>query len=184
MPFAELKYYPLDSPNNPISIPKKQQNLYMLEYLKGLNAQYVVEEPMYFDRDYLSEYSSFYGISANPYSNHCRRLHFFSIEVNQEFLGQALTGDLEANQKIKNAYLGFCVLRPLKNTPFGRTVLKWYEESNEAKPRVRTPVREYKAHLIGLELTVLGLPWQQQDTGVSACATVSLLDNTTLIRLL
>src|SRR5262249_34884889 len=35
-------------------------------------------------------------------------------------------------------------------------------------------IREYLVHLCGLELRVQGLPFQQQDQGVSACATTAL----------
>jgi len=34
--------------------------------------------------------------------------------------------------------------------------------------------REYQVHLLGAELTVRGLAFQQQDVGVSACATIAL----------
>lgn len=40
--------------------------------------------------------------------------------------------------------------------------------------RVLEPARPYRTHLAGLELSVSGIAWQQQDGAVSACATVAL----------
>ena len=57
----------------------------------------------------------------------------------------------------------------------GRTVLKWFpDKSAETTPRVLSSSRKYFVHIAGVELHVEGLAWQQQDTGVAACATISL----------
>ncbi len=54
--------------------------------------------------------------------------------------------------------------------------MRWYpdDERYKSTPRVVEPAREYRVHLAGILLTVKGLAWQQQDTGVGACATIGL----------
>ena len=149
---------------------------YLLCYLDDLGASTVIEEPNYFDRDYLAEFAAFYSVSSRGYANICRRLHFFSNEINRTQLRSAAGGSDRQNKILQDSYLGFIIIRPIPAAPLGRTVLTWYPEQEENKhtPRMRNPSRDYKVHVAGIELTVNGLAWQQQDTGVGACATVSL----------
>ena len=78
-------------------------------------------------------------------------------------------------RRLRDAYLGFVVVRPIPASPLGRTVLAWYPDARAASlPRVVAPSREYACHLGGMRLTVQGLAWQQQDTAVGACATIAL----------
>jgi hypothetical protein len=149
------------------------QGQYLIWYLADLQAQSVVIEPQYFDRDYLSEFAAFYCLSSANYGNCCRRLHYFSIDVDRSLIELAASGNKEARDKLQAAYLGFVVLRPIPGTPIGRTVLCWYPD-NKPLPRVVEPWRWYFAHLAGIQLRVRGLAWQQQDAGVGACATVAL----------
>lgn len=152
-----------------------RQRRYLIEYLADLGATSVVEEPHYFDRDYLSEFTAFYGSTARGYPNVCQRLHFFSgARVTRSSFARALAGG-EPGKSLAERYLGFVVLRPLPEAPIGRTVLRWYVDQDAATtPRITTPSRKYEVHLAGLPLAVRGLAWQQQDSAVSACATVAL----------
>jgi hypothetical protein len=156
-------------------LPQSQQVSYIRGYLADLGASSVLEEQSYFDRDYLSEFSAFYSISTAGYPNACRRLHFFSgAELTRDALTRALSGGVEDIEALQERYLGFVVIRPIPQAPLGRTVLKWYPERTPATPRVVNPSREYECNVAGLRLRVNGLAWQQQDTGVGACATVGL----------
>jgi hypothetical protein len=103
-------------------------------------------------------------------------LHLFSLELAQvkASFDAAIAGDEAALAALQKAYLGFVVIRPIHATPLGRTVLRWYPETRPEIPRVTRPAREYHVHLAGLLLRVTGLAWQQQDSGVGACATVAL----------
>jgi hypothetical protein len=144
-------------------------------YLEDLGVLTVVEEPYYFDKDYLDEFASFYATSARGYRNACRRIHLFDAprkEVRTCF-ATALSGDQGALDALQRAYCGFIVVRPLADSPLGRTVFKWYPDRPGPR-RVTAPSREYVCNLVGLRLTVHGLAWEQQDTGVGACATVAL----------
>ena len=149
---------------------------YLRGYLADLNAQVVLEEPDYFDRDYLAEYSAFYAKSTMPYGNRCRRLHFFSTsELNRRRLRAAAGSDGRSRWLMRKHYLGFIVVRPLGASPLGRTVLRWYpDDGQDRPPRIVEPSRNYLTHVAGVELKVRGLAWQQQDAGVGACATVAL----------
>ncbi|HEB85658.1 MAG TPA: hypothetical protein ENI68_01380 [Gammaproteobacteria bacterium] len=88
----------------------------------------------------------------------------------------AASGKTNAIRRLNKHYLGFIVIRPIHAAPLGRTVMRWYpdDERYKSTPRVVEPAREYRVHLAGILLTVKGLAWQQQDTGVGACATIGL----------
>jgi hypothetical protein len=146
---------------------------YLRRYLGDMGASSVVEEPQYFDRDFLSEFTAFYGTSCTGYANTCRRLHFFSVDVTRETFIDAL-GDADRADAIQEAYLGFVVLRPIPGSPLGRTVLAYYPDRAPSVPRVTTPSRPYRVCVAGLCLGIRGLAWQQQDTAVGACATIAL----------
>jgi len=150
------------------------QAQYLRCYLADLGAQTVVIEPHYFDRDYLSEFASFYCTSSAGYPNVCQRVHYFATAVDRAHIERACADEASARQAIQDAYLGFIVRRPIPGTPLGRTVLRWYPDQTPALPRVVTPSRRYECHVAGLKLTVAGLAWQQQDAGVGACATIAL----------
>lgn len=151
------------------------QSSYLWGYLQGLSVEVVIEEPNYFDRDYLAEFSAFYSLSARGYPNICKRLHFFSSKkVTKELFIAALGGDPDATEHIQDTYLGFSVIRPIEKAPLARTVLAWFPDKDTLSSRVINPARIYTSTLAGLELTVEGLAWQQQDQAVSACATIGL----------
>ena len=152
-----------------------RQASYLLHYLGDLGAKSAVEEPIYFDRDYLSEFSAFYGASSRMLPNHCRRFLFFSGEpVTRHELTAALGESQAAKDALQARYLGFMVWRPLHWAPLGRTVLGWYPDQKPDTPRVTASSRDYVAHLAGIPLRVTGLAWQQQDANVGRCATVAL----------
>jgi len=150
------------------------QVIYLIEYLSDFNAQTVLEEPNYFDRDFLSEFSAFYGISAKGYPNTCKRIHFFSEDITRDNLRRAVSGSKKLLSRFESSYLGFVVIRPIEAAPLGRTVIRWYPENQPHTPRITEPSRDYCVHVAGLTLCVNGLAWQQQDTGVGACATIGL----------
>lgn len=134
----------------------------------------MVEEDDYFDRDYLAEFAAFYGVSSRGYPNRCRRLHFFSDVINRDHVRAAAGGSSRARARLQDNYLGFVVQRPIPASPLGRTVLRAYPDQTPGTPRYTSPFRQYQTHIAGITLTVTGLAWQQQDTGVGACATVAL----------
>ena len=148
---------------------------YLKSYLNDLNAETILEESNYFDRDYLDEFSSFYGRSVEGYSNICKRLHIFKEPgVTRDLFEEAVGGNANSLSSVEERYLGFIVIRPIKSAPLGKTVLAWYPEKTPKNPRVVEPSRDYNIDLCGIELKIKGLAWQQQDRGVAACATIAL----------
>ncbi|MFK7893146.1 MAG: hypothetical protein AB8B63_20195 [Granulosicoccus sp.] len=154
--------------------PASRQFSYLYCYLRDLGAVSILEEPHYFDRDYLSEFAAFYSVSSRGYSNTCRRLHFFSTSVSRETFTAAVSNDAVANSNLQQAYLGFTIIRPITATPLGCTVLRWYPVKAHETRRITNPCRQYRSHVAGITLSVYGLAWQQQDTAVGACATIGL----------
>jgi hypothetical protein len=170
-----LSIVPFDSEQNPLKkLSSSPQLDYLNAYLNGAGVQSVIVEHNYFDRDYLDEFSAFYSKSAKGYTNICKRIHLFSDSVTTRLFNSALGGQSRSERKLQSAYLGFIILRPLVVAPFGRTVLAWYQNRDQHSIRITPELRSYTCNILGVELSVKGIPWQQQDRGVSACATIAL----------
>jgi len=169
-----LLIIPFTSSDNPLqTLPESSQLKYLKAYLRGAGVRCVVVEQNYFDRDYLDEFAAFYSKSARGYPNICQRLHFFKIDLEKAELYQAM-GQTGQEEVLQDGYLGFMVRRPLDTAPFGRTVLSWYENRDERSERITPVLRDYTCNVLGIRLKVKGIPWQQQDRGVSACARIAL----------
>lgn len=163
-----------------------------LNYIDGyvrtpaLGCKTVVVEEHYIDRDHMEDHSVFYSKSLYPYPNFCCRVHFFSLGIeelrkeirrvrNSWATGGEETFRRECAEFSKQHYIGFTVIKPLPGCPVGRTVLRCLpKESGKGYIRKFHCAFDYDPHLLGLRLTVKGLAFQQQDLGVSACATTAL----------
>ena len=180
-PAQPLRYVDFGSFKDPLVEIEREVNApqaqYLRCYLHDLRAVTVVIEPNYFDRDYLAEFAEFYATTSAGYANICERAHYFSIKVDRALFRRAVGGNDKAIAELQEAYLGHIVLRPLPRARLGRTVVRAYPDDKgeaEGTPRVLSPRRTYEAHVAGLTLSVKGLAWQQQDSGVGSCATVAL----------
>jgi hypothetical protein len=174
----------LEQPPFAVSDPFVQLR-YVERYVATLGCSSVLVEEHYIDRDYMEDHSVFYSRSLHPYPNSCRRVHFFSqplAEVDtalQELFEFGLRSTEESyrarcREFSKQTYLGFSVVKPLSGTPVGRTVLRCPAGTSETALNSFECTRDYVAHLLGVELSIRGLAFQQQDIGVGACATVAL----------
>jgi hypothetical protein len=165
-PAGQLKEWP------PIQIT------YLDNYLTELKCVSAIEESHYIDRDYIEDLALFYARSLRSYPNHCRRLHFFSSIVDEtrwrEVTASARNDYERACTELTTSYLGFSVIRPLPFHPVGRTVLVTLGPNATDGKREFAGLRNYHPHLAGLKLNVGGLAFQQQDQGVSACATTAV----------
>jgi hypothetical protein len=153
-------------------------------HAKSLGCVSLCIEREYIDRDYMEDHSVFYSKSLHPsHKNRCRRVHFFrgiSYREIEPYLREIVEHSRAGGESrfdiyrsrcrefSESHYLGFAVIKPLRGSPVGRTVLV---PPPEASPR---PLPGFVAHLLGVELHVSGVPFQQQDVGVSACATTAL----------
>ncbi|MCR4347867.1 MAG: hypothetical protein NUV55_11790 [Sulfuricaulis sp.] len=172
----DLRFHSFGSASDPLSeLIQTNQVRYLRCYFADLGATSVLEEPSYFDRDYLAEFSAFYSTSSVGYRNICRRIHLFKGDpVTRERVIEAASGNEATVDSFNDSYLGFIVIRPIPAAQLGRTVVRWYDERFPSTPRITGPSREYKINIAGFCLKVTGLAWQQQDTGVGACATIAL----------
>lgn len=159
---------------SPDGVSRHRQANYLFRYLKALKAKTIVIEYEYTDGDYLDDYAAYYVKCFTPYSRFCKRLHFFSQKSSQDEFTELVCENLASKRKqtICASYLGFVVARPLPNAIIGRTTLKTYESDNGR--RRYTCTRKYSANLFGIELSINSLAFQEQDTVLAACATVSL----------
>jgi hypothetical protein len=159
---------------------------YVDDYVRqpGLACKTIVLEEHYIDRDHMEDHSVFYSKSLRQYSNACRRVHFFSLDEEKLKLEiKRLRALASSEDSFVSActqfsllhYIGFAIIKPLPGCPVGRTVLRCLPaESGKGHQRHFDCTYEDTVHLLGLPLRVNGLAFQQQDLGVSACATTAL----------
>jgi hypothetical protein len=147
---------------------------YLEEYFQQVGAATIVVENSYIDRDFLEDYAAYYVRCFSEYQHKCTRLHFFSMEFDESYFSDFLSGNVDETRLIdlRNSYIGFMVIKPLPETIFGRTCLKTY--GPDGGRRWFPIVRPYRANLFGIELDVLSLAFQEQDSVVAACATSAL----------
>ncbi len=149
---------------------------YLQEYLGHFQNQgclTIVVEWRYTDRDFLEDYASYYvRCFDQKYRTTCVRLHFFLGELDEGILHSQLSrprGALE--EELNERYLGFLVVKPIPHTFVGRTCLRTYEHDGRRFFPVK---RKCDVHLLGLDLRVESLAYQEQDTVIAACATSAL----------
>jgi hypothetical protein len=139
-------------------------------------AQTILIEAPYVDRHYLEEYAHYYATTLRPPPPKATRLHFFRNDLTDEVFTELITQAADGNfaeicKNLSANYLGFAVIRPLPDAPIGRTVLTTFQ----ALDRCYTlPPHPYRVHLCGLKLSVCGVPFQQQEQAVGACATTAV----------
>jgi hypothetical protein len=152
-------------------IEEKIHAVYFREYFEHLRALTIVVENDYIDHDFLEDFAAYYVRCFEQYPRSCRRLHFFSAEVDQAGFSAMLAGDAAIGTTLQKSYLGFVVVRPLPERVFGRTCLRCYPPGDGRHFPI---TREYKANLFGLDLSVETIAFQEQDRAVAACATSAL----------
>ncbi len=156
------------------------QTDYLRAYLKELGCKTVVIERHYIDRVFMHDNAIFYARNLRSYPNYTSRLHFFTSEFQsvawKAYITSAGKGNRDAIQaQLRQSYLGFSVVRPLPDCPVGRTLVTARATQAPANTKSVFPtIRRHRAHLTGFDLEVQGVPFQQQDQGVSACATTAL----------
>lgn len=155
-------------------VEKQDRARYLFSYLSKLQAKTIVVEHDYIDRDYLEDFASYYARCFRQYDRHCKRLHFFKCPLNPEKFLELVRDETppEEGTRIRDAYLGFVVARPLPDAIVGRTILATYDSDGGRRNYPCT--LQYDANLFGVALSVQSLAFQEQDTVLAACATVSL----------
>lgn len=151
---------------------------YLQSYLRGdARAKTLVIEKPYVDRHYLEEYAAYYFSSFRNGGSSTTRIHLFSDDFDRsklaEWIRQAAAGSArDVQEKLDASYLGFMTVRPIPSAPIGRTILRPYADK---VARSYIPSEGgHPVHLLGLVLQARGLPFQQQEQAVGACATTAL----------
>ena len=149
--------------------------LNILRHLRALGAKsYVVEDP-YIDRDYSADYLHFYARTFRTHDRHCKRVHFFSDDITPLLRRPLSTARLHNLRSFaREAYCGFCVIRPLPTAPIGRTILRARIRNGFDMEATVTCRADFDAHLLGVDLKVTGTSFLQQDARVGACAQVAI----------
>lgn len=179
----------LDYP--PFSQNPFHQLEYIEHYVKARGCISVAVEQHYIDRHYIEDHSIFYSKNLISFQNFCKRIHFFSFDPEEleeridTILALGQKGEFEYRKACSDfsnqGYIGYSVIKPLAGCPIGRTVLiPPVDEKINGLDFSGT--RLYISHYAGIELTVRGLAFQQQDVGVSACATTAIWSSLQKIR--
>ena len=186
--FLKIERLPLIADRDPF-----RQLEYIRGYVEELGCSAMLVESGYIDRDYMQDHSAFYASSFANYGFKCRRIHFF-VGIKKAELVDRLIAVNAAMGKDREAYAaacqnfssqhyqGFTVIKPLPGSPVGRTILRTYPAGGKDHLRQFDAIRDYWVHLLGVELTVRGLGFQQQDQGVSACATTAIWSSLQKLR--
>lgn len=147
----------------------------IIEKLRAAGAQSALVEHDYLDRDYSDEFSTFYSRLFQRYRRRTRRLHFFRCNLTQiaQKGGLAAVVAAMATTNNKGEYLGFVVLRPVADAPIGRAVLDVVDAPPSLTPSIQVRAK-YDTHPLGVDLSVRGMPFTQQDQRISACAQASI----------
>lgn len=149
--------------------------LYLRNYLgpgDGLNAKTIVIELEYVSKAYFTDYSNYYATCFQDYERRCKRVHFFNIELDETALKKEI---LAESNFLNEHYLGYIVVKPLPDSVIGPTVLATYQEKDDKDQKRYFPAtKEYEVNFFGRTLLVKSLAYQEQDTVVSACASVAI----------
>jgi hypothetical protein len=152
---------------------------YLASYLchPELDARTILIERPYVDRHWMEEYAGYYATTLAPPAQKAVRLHFLKDSYETEdflrLVREVAEGNLqEVEKRFEQGYLGYSVIRPLPSVPMGRTVLRPYP--GDSRRCFAPAAMANRVHLAGFSFSVEGLPFQQQDRGVGACATAAL----------
>lgn len=128
------------------------------DYLKG-SAKTIVLEKEYCDTDYRDTFYNFFARKFAKYPSTAMRANFFDCKISPRMIY-----DLD---RYNSNYIGFCVIRPNRVAPIGRTILN--PQKLSCVPGY-VCMAEYPVHILGAELIARGFPYLSQDTDVTICA--------------
>ncbi|UOG77652.1 hypothetical protein MTX78_24905 (plasmid) [Hymenobacter tibetensis] len=155
---------------------RRQHFYYFAEYLghehDGLGARTIMVESPYLSQSFLDDYADYYARGFTAYERLCKRVHFFREAFDQAALEVALL-DPQAGGELWNSYLGYIVIKPLPARQIGATLLQPYQPATD-KQRAYPARRPYEINVLGKQLRLETLIFQEQDNNVSACATTAL----------
>lgn len=160
-------------------VENKSQTQYFKEYFDAIKPKTIIVETNFIDANYLDDFASFHVKCFANYKKTTTRFFFFAEQLSSaEFdtlLREGASKQPAIKEKIRTSYIGNIVVRPLPRREFGKTILKTYKDiplNDPASHERRYPVGTIcKSNLCGIPLEVNSVPFQEQDSSVSACAT-------------
>lgn len=155
------------SQENPILTPK------IIGQLRALNAQTVLIEDEYIDRDFTDAFAAYYSRLFKRHTKICKRLHFFDCDLTAALNSATVRGLANALQDCQPHYIGFIVLRPVHQAPIASALLKVPPAPAGYEPHILVKAT-YHVHLLGADLRIDALPMTQQDQRIGACAQASI----------
>ena len=131
--------------------------------LKG-SIKSILLEPHYVCKDHRNLFSNFYSKKFEESSPFTERLHFFSESI-PDALEVVINPD-----KYRDSYVGYSVIRPVKDRCIGRTVIDPTKLASINQDNFYCLRTNFHAHIGGRHFTVKGYPYVSQDGDVTVCA--------------
>jgi hypothetical protein len=145
--------------------PRHLSLLACCNHAAALGAKAAVIQRRVQDNDFLAEFNAYYSRQFAHVGQHCVRIHFFREPAPRRI---SVLKYLD-RRKVPGSYLGFITLRPVSQTPVGGSII-----SGKSAPEFVRCADEFPVHLAGVELSVRGTPFMQQDNAVGACAQAAI----------
>lgn len=181
--FYSMKYYPISKLQ--AITPEIEEILNLLQPLSTSTAEFddmkkmlvlfmqslrsdlgVEVEERYVDKVYRDSYYSYYDTKRLPYNRYCVRLSFFDSTFNKDV-------DLDDAENIRNNYLGFVVLRPLRYC-IGRNVIDPKAKADTSLQQAKICRAAVESSCFGIKLNAVGFPHSSQDTETMTCAQTTI----------
>ena len=134
----------------------------VLGVVKRIGLKTIVVEKEYVDADYLETFAFHYSKAFQLKPSTCCRIHFFECSIEDRDFPNL-------SQQQRDAYLGYCILRPTGHQYISRTVLK-PPHVPTGETRFLHAAGRFRAHLFGHALHVDGAPFIEQDANTFICA--------------
>ncbi|MCR5789606.1 MAG: hypothetical protein K6G83_06930 [Lachnospiraceae bacterium] len=122
----------------------------------------VVCEKDYVDKTYRDTYYTYFASKHRRFDKNCKRLSFF-----EGIISEATFYKYDEEDKLQRAFIGVCIVRPLKIGAIGRTLLD-PKRLAVAESYVRTT--RYDFIILGHDLCVNAFPFSSQDSETMTCA--------------
>jgi hypothetical protein len=124
----------------------------------------VVLEKYYTCKDHRNLFSNFYSKKFRAPNSICDRLHFF----NTSFTDPA---DVKIRRdELKDSYIGFAVIRDVKERCLGRTVINPGKIGKNIESECFCLSAEFSSNIGGARYSINGYPYMSQDTDATVCA--------------
>lgn len=132
----------------------------------------IVQEFYHIDKSYRDTYYTYYSNQHFLVKRYSRRLSFFQMEIDKESF---LSENEELDRRIKESFMGACVINPLVTGAIGRTLIHpKYIIKNNSCAYLR--LSRFVMHIYGKRLEVEAFPYRMQDEETMRCAEVTLLN--------